>query len=501
MDVDGVLTDGKLHFTSDGKEFKSFDAQDGHGIALARRAGLVIGFISGRPSKATARRAAELGVEIVKQAAINKTEMVEQVKREHRLRNEQICFIGDELVDLPVMRRVGIAVAVLNATDEVKQAAHYVTRQSGGDGAVREVIEMILKAQGTWKKVIAKYTVLAVVTFVTTTSVIFANGNSNAPNDAATGYIEKFQVPERDENGNLKWKLGGDRALIRPDGLMNIFNVRAEFYTSNKVDMVFTSPNCVLDRANGRAATDAPVRIERENMVVTGIGGDWDGKTSTLIVRHNVQVVLTGSNTIFGTQEGKVTMNQTIASLALATAIAGTALAADESNTATSTASSTVGSTNEPTVVTSKRLQVDYAHNVGTFEGNVLAVDFRITVRADKMTVFFTSTNVATSASTNSTRSVEKIIAEGAVVITTPENKRSNSDRAEYTDDDGKVVLTGHPQVQSPDGIVTGQRITFWRGQDKMDVESDQTDTNRTRLIIYPEEQRKKSQEQSGQTP
>ena len=73
--------------------------------------------------------------------------------------------------------------------------------------------------------------------------------------------------------------------------------------------------------------------------------------------------------------------------------------------------------------------------------------------------------------------------------------------RAEYTDDDGKVVLTGHPQVQSPDGIVTGQRITFWRGQDKMDVESDQTDTNRTRLIIYPEEQRKKSQEQSGQTP
>ena len=83
MDVDGVLTDGKLHFTSDGKEFKSFDVQDGHGIALARRAGLVIGFISGRPSKATARRAAELGVEIVKQAAIDKTEMVEQIKREH----------------------------------------------------------------------------------------------------------------------------------------------------------------------------------------------------------------------------------------------------------------------------------------------------------------------------------------------------------------------------------------------------------------------------------
>ena len=103
-------------------------------------------------------------------------------------------------------------------------------------------------------------------------------------------------------------------------------------------------------------------------------------------------------------------MNPMIASLAVATAVAATALATDESNTATATAtaSSTVGSTNEPTIVTSKRLQVDYAHNVGTFEGNVLAVDPRITVRADKMTVFFASTNVATSASTNSTRSVEK---------------------------------------------------------------------------------------------
>jgi 3-deoxy-D-manno-octulosonate 8-phosphate phosphatase (KDO 8-P phosphatase) len=501
MDVDGVLTDGKLHFTSDGEEFKSFDVQDGHGIAMARRAGLVIGFISGRPSKATTRRAADLGIEILKQAATSKVEMVEEVKKEHRLRDEQICFIGDELVDLPVMRRVGVAVAVPNAVNEVKAAAHYVTRRSGGDGAVREVIEMILKAQGTWKKVITKYMVLAVAASVMTTSVTFANGSSNAPSGAATGYIEKFEVPERDENGNLKWKLDGDRALIRSDGLMDIFNVRAEFYTSNRVDMVFASPNCVLDRANDRAATDAPVRIERENMIVTGIGGDWDGKTSTLIVRHNVQVVLTGSNTVFGTQEGKVTMNQTIASLALVTAVTATALAADESNKVVATASSTVGSANEPTVVTSERLQVDYAHNVGTFEGNVLAVDPRITVRADKMTVFFASTNVATSVSTNSTRAVEKIIAEGAVVITTPENRRARSDHAEYTATDGKVVLTGRPQVQSVDGVVTGQRITFWRGQDKMDVESDVTDTNRTRLVIYPEEQRKKSQEQSGQTP
>src|SRR5437867_7399321 len=95
MDVDGVLTDGKLHFSSDGQEFKSFDVQDGHGISMAHRAGLLIGFVSGRPSKATEKRAADLGVKILKQAAVNKMDMVEEIKSEHGLRDEQIAFIGD----------------------------------------------------------------------------------------------------------------------------------------------------------------------------------------------------------------------------------------------------------------------------------------------------------------------------------------------------------------------------------------------------------------------
>lgn len=116
--------------------------------------------------------------------------------------------------------------------------------------------------------------------------------STNKPADTASGYIEKFEVPQRDEAGNLKWKLGGDRATFRPDGLMNIINARAEFYTSNQVDMVFTTPVCVLDRANNRAATDAPVRIERETMVLTGIGGDWDGNKGSLIIRSNVQVIM-----------------------------------------------------------------------------------------------------------------------------------------------------------------------------------------------------------------
>ena len=159
LDVDGVLTDGKIHFTSQGDEFKSFDAQDGHGIAMALRVGLTIGFISGRPSKATTHRAADLGVKIVLQKPINKMEMVEQVKRRHGFANDEIAFMGDELVDLPVLRRVGLAVAVPNAVTAVKRTAHYVTRRSGGDGAVREIIEMILKARRLWSRATAKYMV------------------------------------------------------------------------------------------------------------------------------------------------------------------------------------------------------------------------------------------------------------------------------------------------------------------------------------------------------
>ncbi len=153
--------------------------------------------------------------------------------------------------------------------------------------------------------------------------------------------------------------------------------------------------------------------------------------------------------------------------------------------TVTTTAPSAATTTNkEPLVVTSERLQVDYAHNMGTFEGNVLAVDSQITVRADKMVVFF-------AGGTDTKRSLQKILADGGVVITQGD-KKSTSDHAEYTADEGKVVLTGTPQVKSPDGTVTGEKITFWRGQQKMDVESG------TRLVIYPDEQKKKENSDEG---
>jgi 3-deoxy-D-manno-octulosonate 8-phosphate phosphatase (KDO 8-P phosphatase) len=305
MDVDGVLTDGKLHFTSDGREFKSFDVQDGHGIAMAQRAGMIIGFVSGRPSRATELRARELSVPILMQKAANKMEMVEQIKRDHGLSNEEICFIGDELVDLPVLRRVGLAVAVPNAMDEVKAMAHYVTRRRGGDGAVRELLEMVLKARGLWRRTIAKYLALGAAAWMLGAGWVAAQppAGRSGGSDGPIGYIEKFEVPELDEQGNIKWKLFGDRAQLRPDGLMNIFNMRAQFYAGNEVDMVFTAPTCVLDRANKRATTDGPVRIERPNMVLTGVGANWVGETSSFVLHSHVQVIITDGGAVFAPAE------------------------------------------------------------------------------------------------------------------------------------------------------------------------------------------------------
>ncbi len=159
LDVDGVLTDGKIYFDSNGGELKAFDVQDGHAIAMSLRVGLPVGFISGRPSPATTRRAADLGVTICYQKPTNKMELVEEVKKQLQLTNEEIAFVGDELVDLPVLRRAGLAISVPNGVTEAKQAAHYCTRAAGGQGAVREVIEMLLKAQNLWAKAIEKYLV------------------------------------------------------------------------------------------------------------------------------------------------------------------------------------------------------------------------------------------------------------------------------------------------------------------------------------------------------
>jgi len=150
MDCDGVLTDGRLWLTADGDEQKTFHVRDGQGISLFHQAGLQTGIISGRASGATERRARELSMSFVRQGATDKITALEEILTRAGVSANECAYVGDDIADIPVMRHVGLAVAVADAVDETKQAAQYLTRAIGGHGAVREVCELILKAQGRW---------------------------------------------------------------------------------------------------------------------------------------------------------------------------------------------------------------------------------------------------------------------------------------------------------------------------------------------------------------
>jgi len=156
MDVDGVMTDGGILFIDGGSEGRIFDAKDGVGIWLLRRAGLLTGVISGRTSPAVRRRARELGMHEVHLKVEDKLEAYEEILRRRGLRDEDACYIGDDVVDLPVLRRAGLAVAPADAHPLARREADLVTRASGGRGAIREVADLILRGQRKMEEVLRR---------------------------------------------------------------------------------------------------------------------------------------------------------------------------------------------------------------------------------------------------------------------------------------------------------------------------------------------------------
>jgi 3-deoxy-D-manno-octulosonate 8-phosphate phosphatase (KDO 8-P phosphatase) len=157
LDCDGVLTDGRIIPLAGGDETKCFDAKDGHSIRMAIRAGLKVAIISGRTSFAVQARARDLGIAHLHEQAWVKMEPYEAIVAQEALSDQEVCYVGDDVTDIPLMRRVGLAVAVGDAVDEAKQYAHLVTQRPGGRGAVREVVKLILQAQGKWEEVMARY--------------------------------------------------------------------------------------------------------------------------------------------------------------------------------------------------------------------------------------------------------------------------------------------------------------------------------------------------------
>jgi len=157
LDVDGVLTDGRVIYTDSGEEIKRFDVRDGHGLKLLMRSGIEVILLTGRESKVVLHRARDLGIEHVYQKALNKIEVYKTILADRSLEDKDVGFVGDDLIDLPVLRKVGFSAAVPDAVQEVKEIVDYITTKRGGEGAVREICELLLKAQNKWEALTAKY--------------------------------------------------------------------------------------------------------------------------------------------------------------------------------------------------------------------------------------------------------------------------------------------------------------------------------------------------------
>ncbi|AOV17946.1 hypothetical protein BJI67_13540 [Acidihalobacter aeolianus] len=157
FDVDGVLTDGRLILGDDGQEYKAFNSKDGHGMRMLADSGVALAILTGRSSRVVERRAADLGIDHVVQGRRDKLPAFEELLARIGLSAEAVAYVGDDIVDLPVMRRVGLAMAVADAAAEVRTHAHWVTAAAGGRGAAREACELVMRAQGQYERLVATY--------------------------------------------------------------------------------------------------------------------------------------------------------------------------------------------------------------------------------------------------------------------------------------------------------------------------------------------------------
>ncbi len=157
LDVDGVLTDGGIIYDDSGRELKIFDVRDGHGIKMLKRGGVDVALVTARSSKVVLHRASDLGIDLLYQGMVNKLEAISVIMERTGLGIDELAYVGDDVIDIPVLKRVGFSVAVSDAVEEVRALSHYVTTKPGGRGAVREICELILRVQGRWEEVLSRY--------------------------------------------------------------------------------------------------------------------------------------------------------------------------------------------------------------------------------------------------------------------------------------------------------------------------------------------------------
>lgn len=157
LDVDGVMTDGRIILDNEGNEFKAFHVRDGHGVKMAVKAGINVAIITGRTSKVVERRAKELGITEVYQGTFKKSLIYESLLQKYKCKDENVAFMGDDIVDIGLLKRVGLSAVPADADDEAKKFAVFISAKNGGRGAVREFIELILKSSGLWDRVAGEF--------------------------------------------------------------------------------------------------------------------------------------------------------------------------------------------------------------------------------------------------------------------------------------------------------------------------------------------------------
>ena len=157
LDVDGVMTDGRIIMDDEGRQLKNFDVRDGHGLKIIQRYGIEVVILTGRKSEVVNHRASDLDIKEIYQGALNKKEVFAKILQKHNLTADFVAYMGDDIIDIPVLRQVGFSAAVADAVDVVKKSVDYVTKNKGGHGAVRELCEMILQTQGKWPEIAEKY--------------------------------------------------------------------------------------------------------------------------------------------------------------------------------------------------------------------------------------------------------------------------------------------------------------------------------------------------------
>ena len=157
LDVDGVMTDGRIIMDDEGRQLKNFNVRDGHGLKIIQRYGIEVVILTGRKSEVVNHRASDLEIKEIYQGALNKKEVFQKILQKHNLAADAVAYMGDDIIDIPVLRQVGFSVAVADAVELVKKSVDYVTKNKGGHGAVRELCEMILQTQGKWPEIAEKY--------------------------------------------------------------------------------------------------------------------------------------------------------------------------------------------------------------------------------------------------------------------------------------------------------------------------------------------------------